>query len=308
MAAEGAAPTLTWNLARDVGEVVEYHFMVNALLAGTVVAVAAGVAGWMMVVRREAFAGHTLSVMSFPGAAGAALAGVPSAWGYYLACLAGALAISRFRRRGVGDASAGIALVQTGALALGFLFLTLYGGVLGDLETQLFGTFLGVSDSRLLTLAVVAVAVLAGLGAIGRPLLFASVDPAVAAARGLPVVALGTAFLVLLGLAVAATSQVTGALLVFALLVGPPASAQAIAPRPGLGLALTVALGLTVAWLGLGISYFSSYPAGFFIATISFAVYVLARTGAAVRRRARRPARPGASQQAGAPVPGEVLA
>jgi zinc/manganese transport system permease protein len=304
-AAEGVA--LGWNLARDVGEVLEYHFMVNALLAGAIVAVAAGVAGWMMVLRREAFAGHTLAVMSFPGASAAALVGVSAAWGYYAACAAGAVAIAVLTRGSEtrrGGSAAAIALVQTAGLALGYLLLTLYGGVLGDLESQLFGTFLGVSDGRLLTLLAVAAAVLAGLAAIGRPLLFASIDPDVAAARGVRVGALASAFLLLLALAVAATSQVTGALLVFALLVGPPASAQALTARPGAGLALSVALGLLVAWLGLGVSYFSSVPAGFFIATLSFAVYVLARAFAALRlRRSRSP-----RDRAPAPVPGEVLA
>jgi zinc/manganese transport system permease protein len=305
---EPAAPHLSWNLAHDVGELVEYHFMVNALLAGAVVAVLAGVAGWMMVVRREAFAGHTLSVMAFPGASAAALAGVAAPWGYFGACTAGALAIARGSRR-VGsravDSAATIALVQTVALAAGFLFLSLYGGVLGDLEAQLFGTFLGVSDTRLETLVIVAVVVLAGLAAIGRPLLFASIDPEVAAARGVRVPTLASAFLLLLGLAVAATSLLTGALLTFALLVGPPAAAQAITARPAASLALTVAIGLLVAWLGLAAAYFSPYPAGFYIASISFASYLAARLLAAARRRRRAPAVLTAMP---APAPGELLA
>jgi zinc/manganese transport system permease protein len=79
--ADAINPTLTWNVVHDVGELLEYHFMVNALLAGSVVAVMAGVVGWVMVLRGEAFAGHTLSMMAFPGAAAAALVGIPGAWG-----------------------------------------------------------------------------------------------------------------------------------------------------------------------------------------------------------------------------------
>jgi zinc/manganese transport system permease protein len=139
-----------------------------------------------------------------------------------------------------------------------------------------------VSDNELLLLALVAVGTLAVLAVLARPLLFASVDPDVASARGVPVRALAGAFLVILGLAVAATSQITGPLLVFALLVMPAATAQAITARPALSLALTVGLALAVAWLGLGISYFSPYPAGFFISTISFGIYVLVRAIAAV--------------------------
>jgi zinc/manganese transport system permease protein len=307
--ADGAAPHFTWNLARDAGQLVEYHFMVNALLAGAIVALAAGVAGWLMVLRGEAFAGHTLSVMAFPGAAAAALAGVAGAWGYYGMCTAGALAIaglSAGRRQASGYADAAIALVQTVALAAGFLFVSLYGGVLGDLDSQLFGTFLGVSDGRLLTLLVVALVVLAGLAAIGRPLLFATVDPVVAAARGVRVGALSAAFMVLLGLTVASTSLLTGALLTFALLVGPPASAQAITPRPLAGLVLTVAIGLAVVWSGLAAAYFSPYPAGFYVAAVSFAAYLLARGYAAWSDQR---ARPGSSAEpARPPAPGEVLA
>jgi zinc/manganese transport system permease protein len=286
--ADALDPTLTWNVVHDAGELLEYHFMVNALLAGSVVAVMAGVVGWVMVLRGEAFAGHTLSMMAFPGAAAAALVGIPGAWGYFLFCGAGAGAIARIsgsERFSWSEQSAGIGAVQALALALGFLFVSLYGGVLGDLESLLFGDLLGVSDGQVLVLAVVAVVALAALAALARPLLFASVDAGVAAARGVPVRLLSLAFLLLLGLAVGATSQITGVLLVFALLVAPAASAQALTARPLASLALTVALGLLVVWLGLGIAYFSIYPAGFFVATVAFAVYVLARLIALVRAR-----------------------
>jgi zinc/manganese transport system permease protein len=291
MLAEVVNPQLTWNLARDVSEVLEYHFMVNALLAGSVVAVMAGLLGWLMVLRRETFAGHTLSMMAFPGAAGAALIGVAAAWGYFAFCIAGGLVIGRFsggRGRSWSEQSAVIGSVQALALGLGFLFVSLYGGVLGDLDNLLFGTFLGISDQQVLVLAGVALVAVAALAVLGRPLLFASVDADVASARGVPVRALGVVFLVLLGLAVAATSQITGVLLVFALLLMPAASAQTITARPGLSLALTVAIGLAVVWLGLGIAYFSIYPAGFFVTSISFAIYVGVQVGAWARRNARR--------------------
>jgi zinc/manganese transport system permease protein len=288
MPADAAHPKLGWDVARDVSQVLEYHFMLNALLAGGVVAVMAGLVGWVMVLRREAFAGHTLSMMAFPGASAAALVGVPAAWGYFLFCAAGAAAIGRLsgtRRRSWSDQSAGIGAVQALALAMGFLFVSLYGGVLGELDSLLFGDLLGVSDGQVLLLAAVAAGTLVVLAALGRPLLFASVDADVAVARGVPVRAVSLAFLLLLGLAVAATSQITGVLLVFALLVAPAASAQALTARPLAGLALTVVLGLLVVWLGLGLAYFSVYPAGFFITTVAFAIYVLARLLALLRAR-----------------------
>jgi zinc/manganese transport system permease protein len=287
----GIDPHLTWNLAHDLSEVLEYHFMVNALVAGSVVAVMAGLLGWFMVLRRETFAGHTLSMMAFPGASGAALIGVPATWGYFVFCVAGGLAIGRFpgrRGRSWSEQSAMIGAVQALALGLGFLFVSLYGGVLGNLDNLLFGTFLGISDGQVLTLLVVAAASAAALAVVGRPLLFASVDADVASARGVPTRALGIVFLVGLGLAVAATSQITGVLLVFALLLMPAASAQALTTRPGLSLVLTVAIGLVVVWLGLGIAYFSIYPAGFFVTTISFAIYVGIQMGAWARSTMRR--------------------
>ncbi|MGH2874693.1 MAG: metal ABC transporter permease [Solirubrobacteraceae bacterium] len=307
MFAVSAEPQLTWNLAHDASEILEYHFMVNALLAGSVVAAMAGLLGWLMVLRRETFAGHTLSMMAFPGAAGAALIGVPAMWGYFVFCVAGGLAIGRTSpgpSRTWGERSASIGAVQALALGLGFLFVSLYGGVLGDLDNLLFGTFLGISDGQLLVLLAVALAAVGVLVALGRPLLFASVDADVASARGVPVRALGVVFLVLLGLAVAETSQVTGVLLVFALLVMPAASAQAVTARPGPSLALTVAIGLVVVWLGLGIAYFSIYPAGFFVTSISFAIYVSVQVAASIRGAARRGRRP--SQPERAPAEGVI--
>jgi zinc/manganese transport system permease protein len=284
-------PHISWNVIYDVRQMLEYHFMVNALLAGSVVAVMAGVVGWVMVLRRETFAGHTLAMMAFPGASGAALIGVPAAWGYFAFCGAGALAIGGLSapgRHSWGERSASTGAVQALALAVGFLFVSLYGGVLGDLESLLFGSLLGISDGQLLGLLIVAAATLAALALVARPLLFASVDGDAAAARGVPVRALSIAFLLLLGFAVAATSQITGALLVFALLAAPAASAQALTSRPLLSLAITVGLGLAVVWLGLGISYFSIYPAGFYITTIAFALFVASRLlGAKLARRPR---------------------
>jgi zinc/manganese transport system permease protein len=291
-----AAPRLSWNLGRDLSQLVEYHFMVNALAAGTIVAVLAAIVGWLVVVRQEAFAAHTLSTMAFPGASAAALAAIPQAWGYYAFCGLGALAIARLPRQS-GDAShqqpAAVGMTQAFALALGFTFVSLYGGVLGDLEGLLFGSLLGISDGQVLVLAILAPVLLLALGLFARPLLFASVDPGAAAARGLPVRRLGAAFLLLLGLTVAATSQITGPLLVFALLVMPAASAQAITARPAHSLVLSVAIGVLVVWLGAGAAYFSEYPPGFYITAFAFAAWALARlaSGGAARVRAARDGR-----------------
>ncbi len=181
--------------------------------------------------------------------------------------------------------SAVIGTVQAFALACGALFVSLYGGFLDSLTNLLFGSFLGISTSQVLTLLAVAVIALAVLALIARPLFFATVDPDVAAARGVPVRMLGTVFLVLLGCAAAEVSQITGALLVFALLVMPAATAQQLTARPLASFLLTIGLGLLVAWLGLGVAYFSIYPVGFYITTFGFAGYVLAAGGRTTRTR-----------------------
>lgn len=272
----------------DVRELLTFPFMVNALEAGTIVAVLAAVVGWYMVLRRQSFTGHTLSVMAFPGAAGAVLAGLPTGLGYYLACGGAALLMRRGRgsiRRTYGTDTATIATVQVVGLAAGFLFLSLSNSVLGGTETLLFGTFLGVSRGQVLVLLLVAVAALALIALAARPLLLETIDSEAARARGLPVALLDTGFLLVLAAAVAATSQITGALLVFALLVAPPAAAQQLTMRPGLGLALSVAFALVVVLLGLGLAYFSIYPVGFYVTSIAFAVFLAARLARAIRTR-----------------------
>jgi zinc/manganese transport system permease protein len=284
---------LAWNPVSDFEQLTEFSFMVQALEAGTIVAVMAGAVGWFMVLRRQTFAGHTLAMVAFPGAAGATLVGLPLAFGYFGACAAAALVLAAVSRpAGVGRAgeSAAIGTVQAFGLGLGFLFVTLYSGQLNSLESLLFGTFLGITAAQVQTLLWVALAALLVLALIGRPLLFASVDDAVARAAGVPTGALALAFLLLLGLAVAATAEITGALLVFALLVTPAATAQQLTARAGPGLALSVALALAVTWLGLGIAYFSPYPVGFWVTSLSFGLYAAVRLGLALfARRSPRP-------------------
>jgi zinc/manganese transport system permease protein len=279
-------PTPSLDLVSDLQALLTFQFMVNALEAATIVAVLAAIAGWYMVLRRQTFAGHTLSVMAFPGATGAALAGLPTSLGYYLACGAAAIAMGRTNRPSArASETAAVGTIQACGLAAGFLFLSLNQAVLGGTETLLFGTFLGVSAGQVLVLLLVAAAVLAAFALVGRPLLFATLDPDVARARGVPVRALDTTFLIILALAVAATSQITGALLVFALLVAPAASAQLLTTRPLAGLLLSVTFALLIAWLGLGVAYFSPYPPGFFITTFAFGLYVLVRLARAAARR-----------------------
>ncbi|WP_240677825.1 metal ABC transporter permease [Actinacidiphila soli] len=284
-----AYPAWSWNPVTDLQQMWAFPFMVNAFRAGTVVAVAAAVIGWFMVLRRQSFAGHTLAAVGFPGAAGATLIGVSATYGYFAFCLTAALVIAAIPRAGRdagGGESALTGTIQAFLLACGFLFSALYKGLLGGVTSLLFGSFLGITTTQVWVLLAVAAAVLAVLAAIGRPLLFASVDPDVAAGRGVPVRLLSTVFLILLGAAAAEASQITGTLLVFALLVMPAATAQTLTARPALSLALSVLIALAVTWLGLITAYYSPYPIGFYVTTFAFAAYVLARLGrlAASRR------------------------
>jgi zinc/manganese transport system permease protein len=286
--------TFSWNLWADLQEMWSLPFMVNAFRAGTIVAVLAAVVGWFMVLRRQAFAGHTLALVGFPGAAAAVWLGLGAAIGYLAFSLVAAVVIAALpagEGRSYREESAVIGTVQSFALASGMLFIALYGGFLNGTNALLFGTFLGITEEQVLLLVAVAVAVLAIIAAIGRPLLFASADPDVARAHGVPTRALSTAFLLLLGATVAEASQITGALLVFALLVLPPATAQLLTPRPAASLALSVVLGLATAWIALFVGYYSPYPIGFWLTTIGFGLYALTYAGTRLSERLGRRAR-----------------
>jgi zinc/manganese transport system permease protein len=278
--------SLSWNLLQDVHQLFVYPFMVNAFRAGTIVAVLAGVVGWFMVLRRQSFAGHTLAVVGFPGASGAVLLGLSATVGFFAFAIAAALVIASLSRgavAGFSEESAVVGTIQALALASGYLFISLYGGFLTGVNSLLFGTFLGITDAQVLVLLLVAVVALVTLAVMGRPLFFASVEPTVAAARGVPVRALSVAFLLLLALAAAEVAQITGTLLVFALLVVPAATAQALTANPRRGLVLTVVIGLLITWLGLATAYYSPYPIGFFVTTFGFLAFLGARSIQRVR-------------------------
>jgi zinc/manganese transport system permease protein len=182
-----------------------------------------------------------------------------------------------------------VGAVQAMALATGFWFVSLYQGFLGNLSGFLFGSFLGVTRDDVIVLAATAVVALAALALIGRPLLFASVDPRVAEAAGVRVRAVSFAYLILLGCAVAEASQFTGVLLVLALVVVPAATASLLTARPSAGLALSVAFAVVTVWSGLSAAYFTDRPVGFWVTTIGFTGYLLARAAALVPTRSRRP-------------------
>lgn len=283
------------NLVGDLVHMWSYPFMLNAFRAATVVAVLAGAVGVLMVIRGQTFLGHSFAVVGLPGASGAALAGASPAVGYYAA--AGVAVVAMRVRPSLGggagssgrtsgryaDETATVGTLQAVALALGLLFIGLYHGYLGGTTALLFGSLLGVSDDQVLQLLVVGALVLVALVLLWRPLLFASIDPAVAASRGLRVSVLNLAFLVLLATTTAAVSQLTGALLVFALLVLPAATAQQLTTRPALAVLLSIGAALLASWSALFAAFYTPYPVGFWLTTASFAIYVVARVTMAAR-------------------------
>jgi zinc/manganese transport system permease protein len=280
----------SWNLVADLREMWSQPFMLNAFRAGTIVAVLAALVGWFMVLRRQSFAGHTLALVGLPGAAAAVWLGAAALAGYFTFALAAALIIAALptgAQRGHSEESAVIGTVQAMALAAGMLFIGLYGGFLGGTNALLFGTFLGISTAQVNTLGAVTAAVLLVLAVIGRPLLFTSIDTDVAAAHGVPTRVLSAGFLILLGATAAAAAQITGALLVFALLVLPAATAQRITARPAAGLTLSVLLALATVWVALFVAYYSPYPIGFWLTSIGFATYATATAATTWRARYR---------------------
>jgi zinc/manganese transport system permease protein len=282
----------SWDLVADIQILLHFHFMQNAYLAGTLVALVAGVMGYFMVLRSQSFAGHSLANVGFAGATGAVLFGIPPIVGLFLAGVLAAVGIQALNLTAGRSRQSDVAVgaVFNASLALGFLFIFLATAeYAANVYNVLFGNVLGINDSDVglivwSTLVLVVVMVL-----IARPLFFASLDPDVAAARGVPVRALGFGYLVLLALVVAVAVQVVGVLLIFALLVTPAAIAQNVTTRPAVAVAISMALALIFTWGGLAVGYFTPYPVGFFITTFAFGTYVLVRGGrflfVGVRRR-----------------------
>jgi zinc/manganese transport system permease protein len=261
-------------------DVLHYHFMQNAYVAGTLVALLAGAVGYFVVLRGQSFVAHMLSQVGFPGAAAGVLVHVSPVLGLLAFCGAGAVAVGAVGRNldaGHRSESAAVGSILAFSLGLGLLFVRLHGGNLQSVYAFLFGTILGITDVDVKLTLAVTVAGLAVLAVMGRPLVFASVDPDVADARGVPVRTLSLAFLLVLALSVAITVQIAGTLLIFALLVAPAAAALQLMPRPALGLVLSIALSLAVTWAGLALAYYTDYPVGFFVTTLAFGAYLITR-------------------------------
>ena len=253
----------------------DYDFVVNAFAAATIVAVVSGLVGFFLVLRGQTFAGHALAHVGFTGATGAVLVGASPLWGLILVTVAGGVGMGllgdRLQHR---DVAIGVVLAL--ALGLGLLFLHFFTAYASQATALLFGNVLGVDARTLWVLLGLGLLCLAGLGAIARPLLFASLQPELAEARGVSLRLMSVLFLAIVGLATAECSQIVGVLLVFALMVGPAAAAHRLTTRLGSGLALSAALALAEAWGGITLAFYTDWPTSFWITALSSAVYLMA--------------------------------
>ncbi len=279
LAAASSLPSFTLNLWQDVATMLSYDFMRHAFLAGMCLSLVAGLVGYFVVLRHQAFAGESLSDVAFAGALGGAAFAINPLVSLFVSTILVALLMGAFGQR-LRARDVAVGTVLAWVLGLGVLFLSLFTAHVSGTGTGfsgvsiLFGNILGVSAAQTLNIALISTFTILVLLLIARPLLFASLDPDVAAARGVPVRALGLGFMVLLAVTVSEATIAVGALLVFALLLLPAAIAHQLTTRPYVALALAALLSLVFTWLGITIGFYTGFPSSVCISLLAFAAYV----------------------------------
>ena len=261
----------------------DYDFMINALAAGGIVALLAGVAGFFLVLRGQAFAGHALSHVGFAGATGAVLLGLGAFWGLLAFAVGGAIGMGLLGER-LAARDVAIGIILSLSLGFGLLFLHFYTGYAGQATALLFGNVLGVSHATLWSLAALAVLCFAGLATMARPLLFASLQPELAEAKGLNLRLLGLFFLTIIAVTVAEAATIVGVLLVFTLMIAPAATAMRLTPRLGFGILLSAVIALVEVWCGLTLAFYTDWPSSFWVAAASGVLYFLSFAARPARR------------------------
>jgi zinc/manganese transport system permease protein len=255
-----------------ITDMFAYEFMTNAFAAAGIVAVVSGLVGYFLVMRGQTFAGHALSHIGFAGATGAGLIGFAPLWGLLAFTLAAGILMGALSER-ISNRDVAIGVVLALALGFGLLFLHYYTSFATQATALLFGNVLAVDHTMIATLAVLGVVTLAALATIMRPLIFASLQPELAEAKGVPLRFVSTVFLAIVALAVSACAQIVGVLLVFTLMVGPPAAAQRVTTGLWSGLFVSATLALAEAWLGLTMAFYTDWPVSFCIACLSALAY-----------------------------------
>jgi zinc/manganese transport system permease protein len=257
--------------------------MVHAWIAATVVAVVAGVVGFFVVVRGASFVAHAIPQSGFAGAAGAGLIGVDSLVGLAVFALVSALTIGWLGRRGRHDVVTALAVVMM--LGLGALFLSWSQEYAPELYALLFGEILGVTTFEIVVTVVLAILSIAAVAVLYRPLLLSSVVPEVGEAHGVPGRRVELLFLVVVAMVTTTAVPVVGALLMFSLMIGPPAAARSFVRGPAAAIALSVAIALATVWASVAGSYATNWPIGFFVGAIGAGAYVVGRVWAAWQTR-----------------------
>ncbi len=275
----------SWNFITDVRLLWSFEFMRNAIEAGTIIGILAGIIGYFVVLRRSAFASHALGHTGFSGAAAAVLVGAQPVFGLLIFTIATASGMAVLGNR-ASSRDVTIGTVLAFSLALGLLFLSLYNGYAQEAYSILFGEVLGISASQVAFTFWSSIGVMVVLALIYRPLLFASLDEDVAEAKGLPLTLLNLAFLVLLAVAISFAVQIIGVLLIFGLMVTPAAIAVRLTSRSLTAVIVSVLLAVSAVWAGLFVALWTNYPASFFIIGIIFFEYVCVRGIDALRQTA----------------------
>ena len=257
-------------------------FMMNTWAVATIVAPVAGVVGFFVVLRGSAFPAHAIPKGAFAGAAGASLLGISTLLGLAVFSLLGALGIGALGRRGRQDVATALALVMM--LALGAAFLSRTTQYEPQIYSLLFGEVLGVSSTELLPVAALGAVCVVAVALLYRPLMLSSVVPEIAEARGIRAQRMEICFLIVVALATAMTVPVVGALLIFSLMIGPPAAARSLTSRPPLAMLLSVAIALLTVWAAIAASYLYNWPVGFFVGVLAALSYGAGRGWASWRR------------------------
>ena len=260
-------------------------FMLNTWVAGTAVAVIAGVAGFFAVLRGSTFAAHAIPNGAFAGAAGAALLGLNPFAGLAAFSVAGALGIAALSRRARSDVATALTFVMM--LGVGALFVSWSTQYAQEAYSLLFGEVFGVSAAEVRPIVVLGAVSVAAIVVMFRPLLLSSALPEVAEARGVPPRRMELAFLLVMALATSMTVPVVGALLMFSLMIGPAAAARSLTARPGLAMALSVLIALVTVWVAIAASYQSNWPLGFFVGVIGAAFFLAGKAWSLLVSRAR---------------------
>lgn len=269
----------TWDL-------LQVDFVQNALLASLLLGLVSGALAPLIVMRRMSFAAHATGELALMGAAAALLFGVSVTTGAVLGAVLAAVVLALL---GLKEQDATVGVVLAFGMGLSVLFIYLYPGRTSEAYALLTGQIVGVSGASLGILALMSVLVAAAVAVLWRPLLFATVDPVMAAASGVPVKLLAAAFAVLIGIVASQGVQIVGALLLLALLITPGAAAVRVTSNPLLAVVLSAIFATTASAGGLVLSLAPGLPVSPFVTTISFVIYLACRTiGWARGRRAVR--------------------